>query len=146
MFHSFMSKGLPMENIRSEIQELAHNWVNWINTRRFYCPPIPQNMLARMQVDRRPSKEPPNARNDALCSAFNTVMVGADPQYRLPFLYVYLKQYRPFPVKSLAAELGVDSDTIYYRAHFVAPRYFNQALKIARDMEILLNEPELVID
>ena len=115
---------------RSDIEELLYNWLSWIQTRRFYAPPVPPNMLMLMQVDRRGLKEPPNARNDALSAAFNMVLQGADVGYRLPFLYVYLKQYRPTPIKTLAYELGIDADTVYQRAHVAAERYYNEAMKM----------------
>lgn len=50
-----------------------------------------------------------------------------EPEYVRPFLYVYLKQYRPDPIKALAFELGIDGDTVYQRAHSVATKYYNQA-------------------
>lgn len=116
---------------RGDIDELLYNWLYWIQTRRFYAPPVPPNMLMLMQVNRQAGREPPNARNDALSAAFNIVLQGADVGYRLPFLYVYLKQYRPAPIKTLAYELGIDADTVYQRAHAAAERYYNEALKMA---------------
>lgn len=124
---------------RSDIDELLYNWLAWIQTRRFYAPPVPPNMLMLMQVNRQAGKEPPNARNDAMSAAFNIVLQGAEVGYRLPFLYVYLKQYRPVPIKTLAYELGIDTDTVYQRAHIAAERYYNQAIKLA-DMNSKLSK------
>jgi hypothetical protein len=127
MQDDYQSPGLK----RGDIDELLYNWVYWLQTRRFYAPPVPPNMLMLMQVDRRGLKEPPNARNDAISAAFNIVLQGADVGYRLPFLYVYLKQFRPEPIKTLAFNLGIDRDTVYQRAHIAAENYYNQALKLA---------------
>ena len=131
---------------RSHIEELLYNWVYWIQTRRFYAPPLPPNMLMLMQVDRRPSSEPPNARNNALCAAFNAVIMGAEEGHRLPFLYVYLKQYRPEPVKTLAHKLGIDTDTVYQRAHNAAERYYTQALRLAEMNAEMLKEKDECTD
>lgn len=124
---------MAVENpFKSEIDDLLQSWLSWLNTRRFYAPKLPPNILAILSS--QPSgKEPPNADNDALCAAFNLVISGAPDDDRLPFLYVYLKAYRPGPIKELAYDLGIDSDTVYHRAHKVAPEY----LKKAKDMAIM---------
>jgi hypothetical protein len=120
--------------IKDELSELISNWVYWLSTRRFYAPALPLNILAILQKDDRPSREPPNAFNDAMCAAFNLIIEGAiqkDPQHALPFLYVYLKDYRPGPVKELAYALKIDADTVYFRAHKVAPVYLDKAKELA---------------
>jgi hypothetical protein len=116
----------------SEIEEVLYNWVSWLRTRKYYGCALPMNMLAQMQMDRR-VLEPHDHKNDAMSASWNLVMSSAhnlEPENLLPFLYVYLREYRPAPVKAVAYELGIDRDTVYQRAHTVAPRYLYQAKKL----------------
>jgi DNA-directed RNA polymerase specialized sigma24 family protein len=117
--------------IKSEIEELLYNWLYWLGTRRFYAPPLPPNILAMLQQEHGRNKEPPDARNDALAAAFNLVISEAPDDYRLPFLYVYLRQLRPKPIKALAYDLNINQDTVYWRAHHVAPKYLSQTKSLA---------------
>jgi hypothetical protein len=115
--------------IYSELEEVLHNWVSWMRTRKYYAAPVPHNMLAGMMMDRA-YREPHDHKNDAMSSAWNMVMSSSkelEPESYYPFLYVYLKEHRPAPVKALAYELGIDADTVYQRAHNAAPRYLRQA-------------------
>lgn len=130
--------------VKSEIDELLHNWIEWIRTRRFYAPPMPPSILALLA--KQSSGEPPNAANDALCAAFNLVLQGAPESERLPFLYVYLKQYRPGPIKELAYALGIDADTVYWRAHKAAPVYLAQAKQLAEMSAMIHREVDGFID
>ena len=143
-----MERGRMTKNIdREAIRDLALTWVAWTLTRRFFAPPIPINMLAKMQQDQSRSGEPPDAKLIPLCSAFNLVMQSAAPDERLPFLYVYLKEYRPKPIKTLAHDLGIDSDTVYWRAHDAAIKYFNMAHLIAEAHSKIVREVEdFIID
>lgn len=122
------------KKIRSDLEELLKTWQSWLYTRNFYCAAMPKNILAQlMKEQNRRSGEPPNARNDALCAAWNMVMQNAhdvEPHMSIPFLWVYMKHYRPSPIKVLAADYGVNVDTIYWRAHSVAEKYYNKALEL----------------
>jgi hypothetical protein len=136
------------ELIKSEIEELIFNWIAWVSTRRFLVPPLPLGILAALTTP--PSgKQPPNAKNDPMCSAFNLVVTEAHknkPEYLLPFLYVYAKQLRPQPIKSLAHDLGIDADTVYQRAHAVAPQYLSQTKKLAELSAQINKEVEGYVD
>lgn len=131
---------------KSDIEELVTSWVGWMMTRRYYAPPLPPNILQLMQVDRRKAKEPPNARNDALCAAFNLIIQQAEPIERLPFLYVFLKNYRPAPIKVLADELGIDTDTVYQRAHKAGAKFLAHAKQLAELNAQLRKEVEDYVD
>ena len=136
---------MRVKHTRLDIEELLLNWLYWTMTRSFYAAPAPKNILARLG-GRSPDEIsttglPPDAKNDALCNAFNLVMQSAhdiEPEKQIPFLYVYMKSYRPKPIKTLAYELGISSDTIYTRAHQVAPKYYNQAIQLC-DLSAKLN-------
>jgi len=117
-------------NEHSELQELLYEWVKWLSTRKYYAQALPISVLASLQIERNPSHGEPDAPNNALCCAFNMVISIADDLDRLPFLYVYLKESRPKPIKTLAYELGIDSDTVYYRAHNAGAKFLYQAKKL----------------
>jgi len=127
------------------INELVYDWVAWLRTRRFYAPPMPPNMLLLL-MEGRASGEVPNARNHPLCAAFNLVINEAEAAERLPFLYVYLPEYRPKPVKSLAAELGIDRDTIYQRARTAAVKFYAQARRLEEMHTMIRREVEDYVD
>ncbi len=116
----------------TEIENLIDAWIDWSITRRFYAPPLPKNILAKLaEQNSAVSREPPSANNDALCAAFNMIISIAPDAERLPFLYVYVKRLRPKPIKCLAADMGIDRDTVYLRAHAAAPKYLSQAKALA---------------
>ena len=124
----------------SELQELLYNWVKWLSTRKYYAKALPLSVLASLQIERSPSLGEPDADNNALCCAFNMVISIADDIDRLPFLYVYLKESRPKPIKTLAFDLGVDRDTIYYRAHNAGAKFLYQAKKLQQLNASMRNE------
>lgn len=131
----------------NELEKVIDDWIEWLRTRRFYAPPLPQNILAMLaEKNSKVTREPPNANNDALCAAFNLVISTAPDEERLPFMYVYVKRLRPQPVKCLASNLGIDRDTVYQRAHVAAPKYLSQAKALADLNSKLQKEVEDFID
>lgn len=144
------------EILKSDVQELIQNHLNWLFTRRFYAPPQQVNILARLQIDRRRSKEPPNARNDALCAAYNLVMEDAaisDRGHFEPYFYVYYKDFRydhklgrETQLKDVAMNNGIENASVYDRAHVAASKYYNLALKLADLHSKLAREVEDFID
>ena len=135
-----------MENIaQDEIKELIKKHLAWFYTRRFYAPPPKNNILARLQVDRRKSNEPPNAANDPLVAAYNLVIEEAeksDYESFAAYFYVYYKAYRPVPIKVLADELGIEPCSVYDRAHVAAIKYYNNTLSLMRLNAMLQREVE----
>jgi len=128
----------------TQLRELLNDWIAWLYTRRFYAAPVPRNILVRMMEEHAfKTGEPPNAKNSALCSAFNKVLILAharEPEYLIPFMYVYLKQYRPQKIQALAITMELNTDTIYQRAGVAAIRYLNQAETHVRLSN--MNEPD----
>lgn len=120
---------------RVEIDDLMMRWLAWLYTRRFYAAPIPQNMLVRMiEQNSKQTKLPPDAKNCALCSAWNLVLQDAsenDDSF-IAFMFVYLKAFRPYKIARLAIERNVSTDTIYLRGHSAALKYYNKALMLER--------------
>jgi heme/copper-type cytochrome/quinol oxidase subunit 1 len=123
---------LAYKEAHSELEEVIHNWVSWLRTRKYYGCALPMNILAQMQMDRR-VLEPHDHKNDAMSASWNLVMSSShalEPENFLPFMYVYLREYRPRPVKAMAYDLGIDRTTLYQRAHNAGPRYLYQAKKL----------------
>ena len=123
------------ENVKQEIQELLFNWLSWLHTRSFYGVALPDNLMKNIKDNHLSTGQTPNARNDALCCAFNLIITDAldnDHDNALCFLYTYLKNYRPEPIKCLAFRLGISSDTVYVKADKAATKYYNKSLEWQR--------------
>lgn len=130
-----------MQIKKSDVEELIKNHLNWLYSRRFYAPPTPLNILARLQIDRRRSKEPPDAVNSAMCAAYNLVIEDASVNDKGKFkayFFVYYKGYRinpqtgrPVLLKQIADELGIEPSSVYDRAHTASIKYYNMAVKLA---------------
>jgi hypothetical protein len=147
-----------MEIAKSQIEELIKNHLAWYYTRRFYAPPTPPNIFARLQVDRRRSKEPPNARNDPMCHAYNlviedaSVLAGERDNFKAYF-FVYYKDYRinpqtgkPTLIKTVADELGIAESSVYDRAHAAALRYYSETQKLVERFSRLKKEESMIVD
>lgn len=130
-----------------DITRLVWDWVEWLRTRRFYHAPLPPNMLALLAASPgRSMSGDPDAMNSAMCAAFNLVITSASDSDRLPFLYVYLKAFRPKPIKALASDLGIDRDTIYWRARQAATKFRSQAIRLAELNASMRREIEDYLD
>lgn len=131
---------LMAEFHKQDMQQLINNHLDWLYTRRFYAPPAQVNILARLQIDRRRSKEPPNARNDSMCAAYNLVVEDAalnDKALFKAYFFVYYKDFRinpqtgkPTLLKTIADELGIEPCSVYDRAHVAAAKYYNTTIML----------------
>ncbi len=120
------------EVIMDELNELLCDWHAWLYSRRFYAPHLPRSILVRMIEEHNyiSAKEPPNAKNSRLCSVFNKVLKLAseeEPEHFIPFMYVYFPKYRPEKIQALAIAMGINSDTVYARAHKAGEKYLRRA-------------------
>jgi len=141
---------------KKDMQDLIKRHLDWLYTRRFYAPPQQVNILARLQVDRRRSTEPPDARNDSMCAAYNLIIEDAakcDTAYFKAFFFVYYKDFRidpqtgkPTLLKTLADELGIDASSVYDRAKIAATYYYNLTIKLNDLNAKLQREVEEFID
>ena len=90
-------------------------WANWCFTRRYFAPPLPKNILARMQpVDR--VAVAPDGPMDADMAFFNMAVHGLAqdmPSEYACFALFYV--HRVPNVKAVAAELGIGRRTYYER-------------------------------
>lgn len=116
-----------------EAQQLAYDWVRWMNTRRFLAPNVPPSFLAMMDKQRASGGEPDGPMSPQM-PAFNAAIMalfGQKPELAFPFLKVYCG-VPSGPVKTLAGNIGVSRDTYYDRAH-------TGAAEVIRRMNIVIN-------
>jgi hypothetical protein len=92
------------------IHEFCIRWAAWHRKRRIWAPPVPKNLLVRMQ--NLPSGEPPDAELSAGASYFNLALLGMpEGRPKDAFYYYYLSHIRP--VKLIAEELKVSEQGFY---------------------------------
>lgn len=91
------------------------SWAHWCYTRRYFAPPLPRNILARMQpVDR--VAMPPDGPMDPDMAFFNMAVHGLAqdmPSEYACFALFYV--HRVPNVKAVAVELGIGRRTYYER-------------------------------
>lgn len=94
------------------VYNLAQDWIRWLNTRRFFCQPEQKNILAKLQKEQSPSRGEPDGEMNAEMAAFNLAVTSLPKEQFIPFVFVYC-DYRPFPVKVMAHEIGIGRRTFY---------------------------------
>lgn len=87
-----------------QIHEFCLKWASWHRSRRLFAPPVPQNLLVRMQ--NLPGGEVPDAELSASASYFNLALLGM-PEGRPKTAFYCYYLFRVRPLKLLADELGV---------------------------------------
>ena len=89
----------------------CQDWSAWHRSRRLFAPPVPQNILARMQ----PPTERPEARDPILSadlSYFNlSILAQEESQAKMIFYLFYLHRARN--IKAVAAEMGISTSYFY---------------------------------
>lgn len=110
-----------------ELRLHCHHWAHWSFTRKYFAPPVPQNILAQMQPRTRPPREP-DGPMDPDMAFFNMAVHGLadeDPESAMCFALYYFHGIRP--VKLMADKLGIGTRTFYDRMH----RFAGRAQKLA---------------
>lgn len=105
-----------------ELDAHCEQWAHWCRTRKYFAPPVPQNILAQMQPRRRATREP-DGPMDADLAYFNMAVHGLaeeEPDAAMCFSLYYFHGFRP--VKAMAAALGIGTRTFYDRMHRFAGR------------------------
>lgn len=98
-----------------QLHVLCLQYGDWCRTRRLLAPPLPSNVLARLQPRRSPGREP-NAAMDARMPFLNMAvhaLADSNSAEGMCFLLYYVHGYRP--VKAMAAALGIGRRTFYDR-------------------------------
>lgn len=102
-------------------------WAHWCYTRRYFAPPVPQNILAQFQPRKRVAREPDGPMS-ADMAFFNMAIHGLHeefPEESICFSLYYFHQFRP--VKSIWLALEIGERTFYDRLH----RFGRRALKMS---------------
>lgn len=115
-----------------ELHALCLQWAYWCHTRKYFAPPVPQNILAQMQPRTRSPREPDGPLDPDL-AFFNMAVHGLaeeESEDAICFSLYYFHGIRP--VKLLADKLGIGRQTFYDRMHRFASRANRLAGSIKR--------------
>lgn len=82
---------------QQEIHALCLQWAYWSYTRRYFAPPVPQNILAQMQPRTRIPKEPDGPLDADLCFLNMAIhgLADEDPDSAMCFALYYFHGIRP---------------------------------------------------
>lgn len=114
-------------------QELAYDWIRWLDSKRFMSPKLPPNFLTLLMEQSGGAGEP-DGRMSKDMPAFNAAvmaLIDHRPEMAFPFLKVYCGVPRN-PVKSLAGDKGVSPRFYYDQAH-------KGAAEVVRRMNLVLS-------
>lgn len=130
-----------------ELDAMCEDWAYWCRTRKYFAPPVPQNILAQMQPRTRAPREPDGPMSPDL-SYLNMAIHGLadeDPEAAVCFSLYYFHEIKP--VKTAAAALGIGRQTFYDRLNRFAERAFRMSQKLKRvHIEHTMQREEAVID
>lgn len=100
-----------------QLNAYCYDWAHWAKTRRYFAPPVPANILAKMQPRDRAPREVDGPMDPDLCFFNMSVSRVAedDPNGAACFSLFYYHQARN--IKWLAAEMGISRKTFYNRMH-----------------------------
>jgi hypothetical protein len=111
-----------------EIHLYSLQYGYWCHTRKYFAPPVPQNILAQfLPWDRVPTE--PDGPMDADMPFFNMAihsLADEQPEEAMCFTLYYFHRYRP--VKKIAATLGIGTRTFYDRMHRFSHRAHRKRL------------------
>lgn len=92
------------------INEFCEKWSSWHRSRKLFAPPVPKNLLVRLQ--NLPGGEVPDAELSASASYFNLALLAApEGRPKQAFYLYYLARVRP--VKLLADEFDITTQAFY---------------------------------
>lgn len=115
-----------------ELSARCHDWAHWCHTRKYFAPPVPQNILAQFQPRRRPAREPDGPLDPDLAFLNMAIHSLAEefPEESLCFSLYYFHQFSP--VKSIWRALEIGERTFYDRIHRFARRALKASARIKR--------------
>lgn len=114
-----------------ELHEKCLEWAHWCHTRKYFAPPVPQNILAQFQAKKRATKEPDGPLS-AYLAFLNMAIHGLHDQFPeegICFNLYYFYQFRP--VKAIWRALDIGERTFYDRLH----RFARRALKLSKTIK-----------
>lgn len=99
---------------QSEDQRIEHmvdRWSDWHRSRRLFAPPVPKNLLVRLQ--NLPVGEVPDAELSASSSYFNLALLAMpEGKPKQAFYLLYLHRIRP--AKLIWDALEMEKSQFYY--------------------------------
>ncbi|MCT9125397.1 hypothetical protein [Cupriavidus gilardii] len=121
-------------------------WAYWCHTRKYFAPPVPQNILAQMQPRTRAPKEPDGPLDPDLAFLNMAVhgLADEEPAEAICFSLYYFHGIRP--VKTIAGAMGIGTRTFYDRLHRFARRAHKLAATIKRVHLVNVQEPAEAVD
>jgi hypothetical protein len=122
-----MRHAIPDDLGETDLHHLCLRWAEWHREHGLIAPPIPKNILARMQPARvRPA---PRVGLSPALSLFNTAInAQPDNDAKTSFLIFYLHPARS--VKEAAAAQEITRDGFYRRVRRFRRRAYNTALQL----------------
>jgi hypothetical protein len=112
--------------------QLAQDWLVWLNSKRFLGDAPAVNILAMLQPERSRSTREPDGNFSQELSAFNSAFNAQPLSQQIPFIAVYCG-IKPYPIKTIAGQLGIERHTLYNRAHITATEIHRLMRIIIRD-------------
>lgn len=115
-----------------ELNAYSLEWAHWCRTRKYFAPPVPQNILAQFQPRKRSNTEP-DGPMDASLAFYNMAIHGLaeeSPEDHICFTLYYYHGFRP--VKAMAAALGIGTRTFYDKMYRFGRRAHKLAATIKR--------------
>ncbi|SPA44615.1 conserved hypothetical protein [Cupriavidus taiwanensis] len=108
------------------------SWAHWCRTRKYFAPPVPQNLLSRMQPRSRPGVEVDHEMSQDLPFFNMAIHALADecPEDAMCFSLYYFHGIRP--VKVIASALGIGQRTFYDRLNKFSRRAQQASAAIKR--------------
>jgi hypothetical protein len=113
----------------SDLHALCLRWAEWHREHGLIAPPIPKNILARMQPAKiRPA---PHIGLSPVLSIFNTAINAQDDSpAKIAFLLFYLAPARS--VKEAAAAMEISRDGFYRRVRRFRRKAYRAALSLEK--------------
>jgi len=106
---------------------IINEWLEYCYHNDFKQSPLPPPMLQKIRnhFAKLPNK-PLRRFHSPQCHAFEAVMKWAAKRHHdkfMCFLLVFLPEFRHIPIKTLAHDLKLNSDSVYLRANKAAEHY-----------------------
>lgn len=111
----------------SELHALCLRWADWHRQHGLIAPPVPKNILARMQPAK--VRQAPRVGLSPVLSTFNTAISAQDDSpAKISFLIFYL--YPARSVKEAAAAQDITPDGFYRRVRRFRRKVYRTALAL----------------
>jgi hypothetical protein len=115
------------------LHSFCEAWAHWHRSRRLFAPPVPANILARLQSHK--VLPPPDAVMSADFSYFNlAILAQPESDEKMAFYLFYI--YRLRNIKRLAAEMNVTRDAFYKRVKRFSEAAYHTYQRIVNEKSV----------